>query len=61
MDYLDASTHLGKLFELLPSLIGMPSNKNSGYNKAKSNKQHEEELADAKDEKVAMDMEFEDS
>ena len=59
MDYLDSSTHLNKLFELLPALIGLPSNKNSGYNKANSHKQHEEELLEARDEKEAMDQEFE--
>lgn len=59
MDFLDSSTHLNRLFELLPSLMGLASNKNSGYNKAKSHKQHEEDLKEAQDEKEEMDLEFE--
>jgi hypothetical protein len=57
IDFLDTNSHLNKLFELLPALLGLPAKKKS-YNKSKSAKQHEESVKEAQEEQEAMALEF---
>ena len=58
IDFIDTNTHLNKLFELLPAMLGLPSKKNSGYNKSQSSKQHDDDLQEAQETRQAMNLKF---